>query len=92
MGRKYLADRFYEYYREEEPGELAWLVLYDFEKIKPSGRFYSNLTRAMIIGQDGIMVQYSCFLTWDQRVAKTVRDLVVHYGGDVFVFRGEIVN
>ena len=49
--------------------------------MKPSGRFYDNLTRAMVLGEDGIMIQYSCFMTRDQRAAKTVRDLVLHYGG-----------
>ncbi len=92
MGRRSLADQFYEYYREEEPGELTYLVLYDFEKMKPSKRFYHNLTRVMILAKDGFMLQYSCFMTGDQRVAKTVRDLVLHYGGTVSIFRGERVD
>ena len=45
MGRRSLADQFFDYYREEEPGELACVVFYDFEKMKPSKRFYHNLTR-----------------------------------------------
>jgi len=89
MGRRSLADQFFEYYREEEPGELACVVFYDFEKMNPSKRFYHNLTRTMVLAGDGIMVQYSCFMTQDQRAAKTLRDLVLHYGGKVIMFRGE---
>jgi len=48
MGRRSLADQFFEYYREEELDELVWLVLYDFEKMKSSGRFYDNLVRVML--------------------------------------------
>ena len=36
MGRRRLADKFFEYYREEAPDELIWLILCDFKKIKPS--------------------------------------------------------
>ncbi len=72
---------------------LPWpATLSDFEKMKPSRRFYNNLKRTMVLAEDGIMLQYSCFMTQDQRAAKTVRDLVLHYGGEVSVFRGEIVE
>ncbi len=92
MGRRSLADQYFEHYKDEEPGELVWLVLYDFEKIKPSGKFYSNITRTMVLTGEGIMLQYSCFMARDQRAAKTVRDLVQHYGGTVSMFRGELVE
>ena len=31
-------------------------------------------------------------MTGDQRAAKTVRDLVKHYGGMVSVFRGDLIG
>jgi len=92
MGRRSLADQFFEHYREEEPGELVWLVLHSFEKMKTSGKFYDNLTRVMALAKEGTMLQYSRVMTQDQRAAKTVRDLVLHYGGDVSMFRGEIFD
>ena len=90
MGRRNLADQFFEHNKDEDPGELVWLVLYDFEKTKPSGKFYSNITRTRVLAGEGTMLQYSCFMARDQREAKTVRDLVRHYGGTVSVFRGEL--
>lgn len=92
MGRKSLADRIFEYYQEEELCALTCLVIYDFENMKPSGRFYNNLIRVMVLAKEGAMLQYSCFMTNDQRAAKTLRDLVLHYGGEVFVFIGQIMD
>ncbi len=44
MGRKSLADKIFEGHREEEPGEDTWLVIYDFQGVKPSNKFYDNIT------------------------------------------------
>jgi hypothetical protein len=92
MGRKTIADTIYEQYKKEELGEDTWLVLYDFEKTKPSTRFYSNISRIMNHTQDGIMIQLSSFLTNDQRAVKSVKNLVKHYGGSVSLFKGELIE
>lgn len=90
MGRRSLTEQFFEHYRKEEPGELTCLILYDFSD-PVSGKFYNNLNRAIKMS-DGIMLQYSAFMTKDQRIAKTVRDLVLHYGGEASFFVGKLVE
>lgn len=89
MGRKSLADHFFERYRVEEPGGLFWIVLYNFENMKLSKRFYHNLTKAIALTKEEVLLQHSRVITRDQRIAKTVRDLVLHYGGKVTLFKGE---
>jgi len=89
MGRKSLADHFFERYRGEDSGELFWIVLYNFKNMKLSGRFYDNLTKAIALTKEEVILQHSRVITQDQRTAKTVRDLVLHYGGKVTMFRGE---
>jgi len=41
---------------------------------------------------EGQLIQYSVFMTGDRRAAKAVKDLVQHYGGQVFLFRGEMTK
>ncbi len=92
MGRRSLAEKLYEEYKKEEPGEDTWLIIYDFPGIKPTTKFYDNLNRIKTLAIDGQLVQYSVFMTRDQRAAKTTRDLVKHYDGQVMMFRGEPVD
>ena len=40
----------------------------------------------------GSLIQYSVYMTRDQRAAKTIRDLVRHYDGQVTLFRGTMVE
>ena len=92
MGRKSLAQQIFEEYKKEEPGEETWLIIYDFPGIKPTGKFYDNLKRIKSLANDGQLVQYSVYMTRDQRAAKATRDLVKHYHGQVMLFKGEQVD
>ena len=89
MGRKSLVDQFFERYADLEPGERIWIVLYNFKSKKLSGRFYNNLTRGLAMASGDSYTQRSRIITQDQRVARTVKDLVQHYGGKVTMFVGE---
>ena len=64
-------------------------------------RFPRNKTNNQILRQpkpnknlaeDGQLVQYSVYMTHDQRAAKATRDLVKHYDGQVMMFRGELIE
>ena len=92
MGRKSLAEQIWEPYSEEESGKDTWLVIYDFQDSKPTTKFYNNINRIRNIADDGELVQFSVFMTRDQRAAKSVRDLVRHYDGQVMMFVGELVD
>ena len=72
MGRKSLAEQIFEEYKEEMPGENTWLIIYDFPGIKPTSKFYNNLNRIKTLATDGQLVQYSVFMTRDQRAAKAM--------------------
>jgi hypothetical protein len=92
MGRRSLADKLYEPYREEEPGEDTWLVIYDFQGMKPSTKFYDNLHRIQAQTREGKLIQYSVYMTRDQRAAKAIRDLVQHYQGEATLFKGHLID
>jgi hypothetical protein len=92
MGRRSLAHQIFEEYMDQETGEETWLIIYDFPGIKPTGKFYDNLNRIKVLAEDGQLVQYSVFMTRDQRAAKATRDLVKHYDGQVMMFKGELVD
>ncbi len=92
MGRKSLAEKIFEEYKKQEPGEDTWLIIYDFPGIKPTGKFYDNLNRIKTMATDGQLVQYSVYMTRDQRAAKATRDLVKHYDGQVMMFKGELAD
>jgi hypothetical protein len=91
MGRRSIADKMLEPYLEEEPGEDTWLILYDFHKTKPTNKFYDNLKRIQT-QTEGKLIQYSAYMTRDQRAAKAIRDLVHHYHGETTLFKGQLVN
>ena len=92
MGRRSLADRLLEPYKEEEPGSDTWLVIYDFREAKPTTKFYDNLKRIQLKTKEGKLIQYSVYMTKDQRAAKAIRDLVQHYKGEATVFKGKLAN
>ena len=89
MGRRSIAEQIWEHYVEEEKGTATWLVIYDFQNTKPPTKLYDNIKRIKILADDGELIQFSVFMTHDQRAAKSVRDLIRHYDGQVTVFRGE---
>ncbi len=92
MGRKSLAESFYNSVTVKEPQEPStWIVLYDFHGIKPNSRFWYNLKRLVKLVGDGSLVQYSVFMTRSKRGALTAVKLVEHYGGEVLLIKGEIV-
>lgn len=91
MGRKSLADKLLEPYKEEKPGEDTWLVIYDFHETKPTTKFYDNLQRIKAKTQ-GKLIQYSVYMTSDQRASKAIRDLVRHYKGEATLFKGQLVD
>ena len=92
MGRRSLAAQIFNEYEKEEPGENTWLIIYDFPGMKPTGKFYDNLNRIKNLAQDGQLVQYSVYMTRDQRAAKAIRDLVKHYDGQVMMFKGALAD
>ena len=92
MGRRSLAEKIFEEYKNQETGEDTWLIIYDFPGIKPTGKFYDNLNRIKTMATDGQLVQYSVYMTRDQRAAKAMRDLVKHYDGQVMMFKGELAD
>jgi hypothetical protein len=73
-------------------GEDTWLVIYDFQGVKPSTKFHDNLKRIQDKEIDGALIQYSAYMTHDGRAAKALRDLVLHYKGDVTVFKGNLAD
>jgi hypothetical protein len=92
MGRKSLAEQIWEKYSEEQPGDDTWLVIYDFQLVKPTTKFYNNLNRIKKLAKNGELVQFSVNKTNDIRAAKTLRDLVEHYDGKALLFKGEMID
>ena len=92
MGRKSLAEKFYEETSEEEDREEeTWLVLYDFGS-KPNPRFWRNIKRLIGLVGEGSLVQYSVFMTGSRRGAMAAMKLARHYGAKVMVFKGEQIG
>ncbi len=73
----------------EEEG--TWIIVYDFRDRKPSPRFWVNLRRLKELA-DCRSIQYSVVVAGDRGSAATVARLASHYGADVAVFRGELVD
>ena len=92
MGRKSLAQEYYEEIHEKEDEEEGtWLVLYDF-KSKPNPRFWANIKRLIGLVGEGSLVQYSVFMTRSRRGAMAAERIAWHYGASVMVFKGEQVE
>lgn len=92
MGRRSLAQEYYEEASEEEEGEETWLVLYDFKGVKPNPRFWANVRRLTGLVGSSRLIQYSVFMTGSRRGAIVAGRLVRHYGGEVVAFKGEEVE
>lgn len=93
LGRKSIAQEYYEKYSEDEDGEEGtWLVLYDFKRGKPNPRFWGNLKRLIGFAGGGGLVQYSVFRVGSRRSAVTAARIAVHYGAEVVLFKGEFVD
>jgi len=88
MPRKSLAEILYEEAEDapEVEGE-EWLLLYDFEGIKPGTKFYTNLARLSALKGKTELIQYSALLTSSRRVALAAKNLAAHYGAKTTVFK-----
>ncbi len=91
LGRKSLAEIYYEETSEEEKENGTWLVMYDF-KSKPNPRFWMNIHRLIGLVGEGSMVQYSVFMTGSKRCAMASERIARHYGAKVMVFKGEEID
>jgi len=93
MGRKSLAEKYYEQVRENHEEERGtWLVLYDFKGTKANSKFWSNMKRVENLVDGGSLIQYSAFMTVSKRGAITVLKLAEHYGGKTILYRAERVD
>jgi len=88
LGRKSLAEKYYEETPEQEE-EGTWIVLYDFKGIKPSSKYWQNLKRVISLTGDSSLIQYSVFMTRDKRGAITATRLARHYGAEVMAYKVE---
>ena len=88
MTRRSLAEVLYEEAEDapEEEGQ-EWLLLYDFEGIKPGTKFYTNLARLSALKGKTELIQYSALLTSSRRVALAAKNLAAHYGAKTTVFK-----
>jgi len=88
MTRRSLAEVLYE--EAEDAPEVEgqeWLLLYDFEGIKPGTKFYTNLARLSALKGKTALIQYSALLTSSRRVALAAKNLAAHYGAKTTVFK-----
>ncbi len=92
MGRKSIAEKYYDEISEEEDEEEGtWLVMYDFRS-KPNPRFWANIKRLIGLVGEGSLVQYSVFMTRSRRGAMASEKIARHYGATVMVFKGEEIT
>ena len=89
MGRKSIAQLFYEEYEEQKasPEDGQWMVIYDFPQMKPQIEFWRNIHRLKSLSGVGGLVQYSVFMTPDRNAALTMLRLVQHYDGEVLAYK-----
>ena len=89
MGRKSLAQLYYEEYEEQKanPEDGHWMVIYDFPQMKPQIEFWRNIHRLKSLSGAGGLVQYSVFMTPDRNAALTMLRLVQHYNGEVLAYK-----
>ena len=66
-------------------------MVYDLTRFKPPTKFWDNLKRLQDMTDKSALIQYSVFMTRDMRGALAAADLVKHYEGDVFLYRGQQV-
>ena len=87
MGRKSIADKYYEE-TPEYVEEGTWLIVYDFGS-KPNPRFWSNLKKLLTLVDAGSVVQYSVLKMTSKRGMISAVKIARHYGANVMVFKGE---
>ena len=89
MGRKSLAEKYFEETEKIPEEDGIWLVLYDFKGIKPSVKYWTNLNRLIKMTGGGSLIQYSVFTTKEKRAAFAARKLAKHYGAETIVYKVE---
>ena len=90
MGRKSLAEIFYEKVKEDYEEERGtYLVLYDFNFMKANSKFWVNMKRVENLVDGGSLIQYSVFKTTSKRGAITVWRLAKHYGAEAVMYSAE---
>ena len=95
MGRRSVAEEIWESYEGEEEAQDergVWLVLYDFKGMKPNPRFWGNVKRLIGLAGDGVMLQYSVLSTRKRRSALTAAGIAQHYGAEVILFKGRLIQ
>ena len=92
MGRKSLAEKYYEETENIPEEQGTWLVLYDFKGIKPSTKYWTNLNRLIKITGGGALIQYSVFTTMNRRAAAVAKKLAEHYGAETVWYKVEKVE
>ena len=60
-------------------------IIYDFQGTKPTARAQAQT-------QEGKLIQYSVYMTKDQRAAKAIKDLVQHYQREATLFKGQLAD
>jgi len=81
MPRKSLAEQLYEAEEETlDEDDAIWLLLYDFNDVKPHLNFWINLRRLTALEGSSRLIQYSAFLTDRKRIATAAKKLAGYYG------------
>jgi hypothetical protein len=87
MTRRSLAEVLYGEAEDAPEEGQEWLLLYDFEGIKPGTKFYTNLARLSALKGKTALIQYSALLTSSRRVALAAKNLAAHYGAKTTMFK-----
>lgn len=82
--KKSLAHKFLDEYEDETEG--FWLIIYDFIKMKPSPKFWTNLTRFKK-STSLKTIQYSVLSATKHGDSQTASRLAYHYGAQTNVFK-----
>jgi hypothetical protein len=86
MPKKNLAEEIYDELEDEVESEAEWIVVYDFNGVKPHLNFWTNIHRLASLGGDSKLIQFSVFKTKNRRVAYAVKRLAEHYGAETLIF------
>lgn len=60
--------------------------------VRTRARFWGNMKRLIGLAGDGVMLQYSVFSTRKRRSALAAVKIASHYGAEVMLFQGKIVD
>jgi len=86
MGRRSNAQVLQEDMEEIEDEQETFLIIYDFIGLKPSKRFWENLSRISMESALSGLIQYSVYLACSLREAILVARLAESYDADSMIF------